>query len=281
MTDASQNIPFESSNELEGKVVIPSMKSLYVEMYRGDLKLASGTAFLAANDRDGHCALITNRHNVTGRDQDSGQSLHSRGAEPDAIVIHFHKALAFGEWKQIRLPLFRPDGSPFWIEHPRFGASADLVAMNLTWGGDVTRFPYYMNLELDRPGLLVDPAEPVSVIGFPFGLSSFGRFPIWTTGFLAQELQLIRPENPVFLIDCRSRQGQSGSAVVAYRTSNFRTRSEDGRARITLNGPPIWEFLGIYAGRINAQSDLGRVWHASAIQEVLNAAADDYKRRSD
>lgn len=273
MTESAQD------GEAWEKVAIPTMKSLFIEMYRGDLKLASGTAFLAANGRESHCALITNRHNVTGRNQDTGKCLNDMGAEPDAIVIHFHRKDRFQEWVPIRLPLYRPNGVPYWIEHPVHGAGADLVALNMSWGNDVEKYPYYMGTTLDRFTVHVGPAEPVSVIGFPFGLSSFGRLPIWTTGFLAQELELVTPERPVFLIDCRTRAGQSGSAVISYRTGSYRTRTENGRIGSRLSGTPAWEFLVIYSGRVNAESDLGRVWHVTAVKEVLEAAAADTRRR--
>lgn len=123
--------------------------------------------------------------------------------------------------------------------------------------------------------MIVLPAESVSVIGFPFGMSSIGRFPIWATGFLAQELSLLTPENPVFLIDCRTRKGQSGSAVIAYRPSGFRKR-EGNKIVAQLSHSKTWEFLGIYSGRVNSESDLGRVWHVSAIQELLDAAEAAY-----
>lgn len=268
-------------NRIGTDIAIPTMKSLYIEMFRGDLKLASGTGFLAANDQNSHCTFITNRHNVTGRDQDTDNCLHSQGAEPDAIVIHFHKEGHVGEWVEIRLPLFRDDGAPYWIEHPRLGAAADLVALNLSWGSDVSKYAYYMDLDLDRAGIYVGPADTVSVIGFPFGQSSFGRFPIWATGFLAQELELVTPDNPVFLIDCRARRGQSGSAVISYRTGTYRTRRADGGLSSVLSGASVWEFLGIYSGRLNPESDLGRVWHVSAVKEVLDAARNDQVRREE
>lgn len=262
------------------EVEVPTMKSLYIEMRYGDTFLGSGTAILAANDQQSHCALVTNRHNVTGRHQETGQCLNKFGAVPDNIVIHFHtNAPDIGEWKVITLPLFRPDGSPFWIEHPKLGAAADVVALNLRWGSDVRKLPYYLKTQHDMADIVVGPAEAVSVIGFPFGLSSVGKFPLWSTGFLAQELSLITPENPVFLIDCRTRQGQSGSAVIAYRPAGYRKRDGD-RITSTLTATKAWQFLGIYSGRVNAESDLGRVWHVSAIDEVLSAAAADMPRRA-
>jgi hypothetical protein len=155
---------------------------------------------------------------------------------------------------------------------------ADIVALNLNWGDDIQRLPYYFKTQHDRADLVVSPAEPVSVIGFPFGLTSYGKFPIWATGFLAQELSLITPENPVFLIDCRTRQGQSGSPVIAYRTTGFRQR-RGGSIVATLDPTKTWEFLGIYSGRVNAESDLGRVWHVSAIEELLSEADAEMHRR--
>ncbi len=176
------------------------------------------------------------------------------------------------------MPLYRPDGTAYWIEHPRLEAAADVVALNLKWGGDVEKLPYYLKTNHDRVGMLVLPAEPISVIGFPFGLSSTARFPIWATGFLAQELSLVNPDNPVFLIDCRTRRGQSGSAVIAYRPSGYRNH-QDGKIVAHLSHSKTWEFLGIYSGRVNQESDLGLVWHVSAIQEVLDAAEAETRKR--
>lgn len=262
-------------------ISIPTAKSLFIEMYFGETLLSSGTAFLAANNRESHCALITNRHNVTGRHQDTGECLDKKNAAiPDAIVIHFHKNVdVIGEeWLEVMLPLYRDDGTPYWIEHPSLGKKADIVALNLSWGGDVRKLPYYLETDLDNVNLVIGPAENVSVIGFPFGLSSHGKLPLWATGFMAQELSLISADNPVFLIDCRTRQGQSGSPVIAYRPSGYR-HEKDGKVMSTLSGKVVWEFLGIYSGRVNSQSDLGRVWHVSAIRELLNEAAADNEKR--
>ena len=261
-------------------VEIPSFKSLFVQLYFRETLLSSGTATLVANDRESHCALVTARHNVTGRHQDTDKCLSPKAALPDSILIYFHETDDhFGSrWKQIRLPLYRDDGSPYWIEHPRLGASADIVALNLNWGDDVTKLPYFLNTDHDNVNMVIDPAETVSVIGFPFGLSFGGKFPLWATGFLAHEMSLVTDDNPVFIIDCRTRQGQSGSPVVAFRTSGYR-HEKDGRTVTTVSANKAWEFLGIYSGRINAESDLGRVWHVRAIRELLSAAKRDMNER--
>jgi len=264
----------QHSNSQGGLVVeLPTVKSLYVETYFEDQILGSATGFLLARTRESHCAFLTNRHVVTGRHQDSGACLHKQGAIPDSILIYFHKAGAeLRDWQTVRLPLYKADGAPSWIEHPRLEKSADVVALNVSWGSDVIKFPYYLDAGLDRIQMALSPAEPVSVIGFPFGLASFGKLPIWATGFLAQDLTLIDSDRPSFLIDCRSRQGQSGSPVIAFRASGAR-KHKNGRVSATLSPTPVWEFLGIYSGRVNQESDLGVVWHVSALGELLDAAS--------
>ncbi len=96
---------------------------------------------------------------------------------------------------------------------------------------------------------------------------------------MAQEIDLITPDNPVFLIDCRSRQGQSGSPVIAYRSSGARRRDGD-RTVATLSAEHAWEFLGIYSGRVNPESDLGMVWHVSVVEELLQEAEAEMLRRN-
>lgn len=257
----------------------PSLKSIFIEMYFDEQLLSTGTAILAAQNRESRCAVITNRHNVTGRHQETGKCLSKTLGVPNNIVIHFHCSKPnIGKWLKVKLPLYRDDNSPYWIEHPKLGDKADLVALNVNWGDDVLCLPYYIETNVDRVGMVISPAEPVSVIGFPFGLSTHGKLPVWATGFLAQELDLVTDENPVFLIDCRSRQGQSGSPVIAFRTSGYRSIS-NGKLSASLSANTAWEFLGIYSGRVNAESDLGRVWHVSAISELLIEAEADYLKR--
>lgn len=252
-------------------------------MYFGEQLLSTGTAILAAVNSQSRCAIITNRHNVTGRHQETGECLSKTLGTPDNIVVHFHRSEPnVGEWLKVRFSLYKDDGSPVWIEHPKFGASADIVAINVKWGDDVLCLPYYIEEETDRIGMIINPAETISVIGFPFGLSTTGKLPVWMTGFLAQELSLVTEENPVFLIDCRSRQGQSGSPVIAYRVSNYRVINE-GKITTRITPQIAWEFLGIYSGRINPDSDIGRVWHVSTLKELLIVAETKYnnEKRAD
>lgn len=68
-------------------VAKPSLKSLFIEMLFNDTLLAVATGFVVFALRGP--VLVTNRHNVTGRDQNSGQPLDPRnGGVPNRLVIH-------------------------------------------------------------------------------------------------------------------------------------------------------------------------------------------------
>ena len=242
------------------RIAQPSYQSLLIQMQSRGTPILTGTAFVMQAPR---CpVLLTNRHNVTGRRQDTGQPLSQSGVVPDSIVIiHNHKD-HLGEWVQRTEPLY--EGKiPRWKEHPTLGKKADFIALPLTHLDDVELYPY----DVTGTQILVGPADIVSVIGFPFGLQAGGSLAVWATGFVASEPDINYLGLPVFLIDCRSRPGQSGSAVIAYRHGGA-IPMEDGGTEIIPS--PVWRLLGIYSGRINEQSDLGIVWKAIAVKELVD-----------
>lgn len=224
--------------------------------------LSTGTAFVA--NAPGGPVLVTNRHNVTGRHQETGQPLSPTGGVPNEVVIMHNRANLLGQWVARTEPLHSNNGQPLWVEHASLGARADFVALPLTQMADVQLHPY--TLGVGDPAILVAPAEVVSVVGFPFGLTAGGCLAVWATGFVATDHDIDYAALPVFLIDCRSRQGQSGSAVIAHRTGGA-VATEQG---VVVGGGVMTRFLGIYSGRINAESDLGFVWKAAAIQQLVN-----------
>ena len=111
---------------------------------------------------------------------------------------------------------------------------------------------------------MVAPGETVSVIGYPFGISVGATLGLWVTGTIASEPGVEFAGLPMFVIDCRTREGQSGSPVVALRSG---WAVVDGQGR--LGGGPYYRFLGVYTGRIRGDSDLGLVWKATVVAEIL------------
>lgn len=241
----------------------PSVQSLLIEMQFNGQRLATGTAFVVDTSLGPH--LITNRHNVTGRSQETGQPISNTGGLPNELVVVHNQKGMLGNWVR-RTELLEAHGAPRWVEHPTLGASADVVALKLTALDDVELFPH--DLSGGEAQIQVGPADPVSVVGFPFGLTAGGSLAIWATGFVASEPNVNFNDFPIFLIDCRSRQGQSGSPVIAYRSGGA---VDTGNGTATIFDGPVQRLMGIYSGRVNAESDLGFVWKLSAIQELVGA----------
>ena len=240
----------------------PSVMSLFLEMRFGAQPLATGTGIVVQSTRGP--VLVTNRHNLTGRNPETGQPLSPTGGVPDRVLILHNKAASLGHWVQREEELYDASEKPRWVEHSKLGPKADLAALPLTQVEDVQFYSY----EPAKPGpdLMVGPADVVSVVGFPFGLTGGGALAVWATGFMATEPDIDYQGLPLFLVDCRSRPGQSGSAVIAYRSGGLVAMRAGGAT--AFNGP-VHRFLGLYSGRINAQSDLGIVWKATAISELV------------
>lgn len=240
----------------------PSVQSLLIEMQFDGQGLSTGTGFVVNTPSKGP-HLITNRHNVTGRHQETCNPLSKTGGIPNHLVILHNRKGHLGQWIPRLEPLLTQDG-PRWTEYPSLGSKADFVALKLSQLDDVELYPY----DMSNPGprILVGPADTVSVIGFPFGVTAGGAFGVWATGFLASEPMVNFGNLPIRLIDCRSRQGQSGSPVIAYRAGGAVAMEDGGSA---MFDGPVEKFIGVYSGRINAESDLGIVWKASAIPELI------------
>ena len=241
----------------------PSVKSLIVQMEVGGQPLSVGTAFVADSKKGP--VLITNWHNAAGRNPNDGKIISPTGAVPDTIVVLHNRAGKLGEWVP-RKESLQANGKQRWVEHPKHGKKVDCVAIPLTDLADVQLYPY--TLGVGDPAIKCGPADTVSVVGFPFGITAGGALALWATGFVASEPDIDFNNLPSFLIDCRSRPGQSGSAVVAYRSGGM-VAMDDGSSA-AFSGP-VTRFLGIYSGRINEQSDLGIVWKAAAVREIVDA----------
>lgn len=245
---------------------IESLRSLFIEMYFNCTLLASGTGFILKSST-GEPYLVTNRHNVTGRHNETNKPLDEEyGAIPNRIEISHHKKGVLGEVVVRSERLYRDDDflSPLWAEHPSFKGKVDFVALKLTNLEDVDIYDY--DLEKDND-VQIRVADVISVIGFPFGLQIGKSLAVWATGFIASEPDLDYNDLPLFFIDCRSRQGQSGSAVVAYRPIGM---VYQGEGDSIMYSSPSTKFLGIYSGRIDKESDIGMVWKASSIKELMD-----------
>ena len=238
----------------------PTGQSIHIEVWDSQRSLATASGFIARYE--GKQFLVTNRHVVTGLNQTNNHLLWSN--VPEKLLITLHDAnLSFAAATII---LNDEDFSRLWFEHPIFGSQADIVALELPTSLDLIPLNAY-DLDAGPPPIHVGPSDLVSIVGFPFGLRASG-FPIWSAGFVASEPALDYDNRPLFLIDSRTRPGQSGSPVIAYRGGGM-IRLSDGGAGVFRG--PVTLLMGIYSGRVNEESDLGFVWKTAAIRDLIAA----------
>lgn len=224
--------------------------------------------------------LVTARHVVTGKHQDTGNPLNeSSGCLPNKLIIRIPIVDVLGSvsFQIVELPLW-PDGQPdsanerpLWHEHPRLGSSADIVAINLPVrerdqrklainSGKTGTANFESTME-ERQIFAV--TTKVYVLGFPFAREGPSNTAIWTSGSVASEFG----DNsvPYTLVDARTRNGQSGAPVIMYdRSGNIRP---DGG--MTITGQPAYVLVGLYSGRINKDADIGKVWKRQTLLELV------------
>ncbi len=242
-----------------------SAASLYLEPRFNGQKISSATGFIVISPAGP--VLITNRHVVTGRHNETNECLSNQAAEPNQLAIYHNKANASGQWLIHVEPIRDQNNEKLWYEHPTLGPKADLVAVKLTNTQGIELID--SSLGVNDPRIKIEVTDKISVVGFPFGIRKIGGFAIWATGAIASEPQIDHDDLPIFLIDCRSREGQSGSPVVAHRSGSDTVWLENNA--MIANGQPATRFLGVYSGRINKESDLGIVWKASAVRELVDS----------
>jgi len=239
-----------------------STQSLLVETMANGHSLMTATGFVV--EQSGKFLLVTNWHVVAGRDPVTNQPTHPSAAIPDSIRIVHHVKGNLGSWRVIAESLYNEDGTPRWIEHAQ-GQLIDVIALPLdSLLAEIEIYPF--NLGLADADLVPQPAMSVSIVGFPFGLSAGGVWPIWKTGHIATDPDIDFDGRPSFLIDATTRSGMSGSPVIVRSSGGHKTRS----GVYVLAGGITTKFLGVYSGRIRDEAELGRVWRPHVLNEILS-----------
>ncbi len=119
---------------------------------------------------------------------------------------------------------------------------------------------YPVGAERDYPPeqeLLFGPASTVTIIGFPFALTVEG-FPVWTRGAVASEPALNYDGLPCFLIDSRTRSGQSGSPVLIYHRGGVAATADGNGIALTLRDALPRRVFGAHERRVRSRFCLAR-----------------------
>lgn len=249
------------TNQPQVNIARSSVASLLLILEARGNVVSTATGFVV--EREATKYLITNFHVLSGRHPETMKSVDPNGAWPDTVRIVHNKAGALGNWEERTEPLYE-EGSPLWLEHPVFGHKVDVVALPLTNLSGVDLYPHDpWRAPLAAIGVTTD----LSIIGFPFGITGGGALGVWVHGSMATEPAIDFGDLPCFLIDSRTRPGQSGSPVIFYSTGPINTPG----GGIAITGQVVEDLLGVYSGRINEESDLGFVWKVEALQRIVDA----------
>lgn len=245
--------------------------SVFIELYldeQTERPGGIGTAFFYLTKYN-DCFLITNWHCVTGINPETNEHMSRNGVvNPKIMDVHFLKKGSINEWIVKRIPLLDDNDKRLYLEHPK-GQIIDVVAIKLDKFDDVDLFNIWEGTYSEE--FNKDITDSCSIIGFPKGISTGGKFPIWKTGSLASEMELNHDGKPMFLIDASTREGMSGSPVYCTK-NNIATFGSQ-----FMVGPGLLlNFVGVYAGRIGDDIEIGRVFKGICVEEIIQ----DYYRKN-
>lgn len=236
-----------------------------------DRVLSSATGFVY--ERSNTPYLITNWHNVTGRNPATGECLSETLAVPDMVSTLFRTSDQPASCLREHLPLYSDSSlqKPVWYEHPKHGRSVDVVAVPLPTKLQSKYRLFPINkVEFDSQ-FKEKVADDAFVIGYPFSEITYLQLPVWKRASIATEPDVNLNQLPKFLVDTATRPGLSGSPVVMQRVGIH------GMKGGTLTGQEIFgtirKFVGIYSGRLGAdeaKAQLGIVWKATVIDEIID-----------
>jgi hypothetical protein len=211
--------------------------------------------------------LITNWHNVSGINAQTGKHLSTHAGEPNEVQIDTYVGRDLNKrgTASIRLD---DDSGPKWLEHPILGRSVDVVCLELP--DDISANVFPIN-KLEQHKLMSRIADEVFILGYPLGIG-VEKLPIWKRASIASEIDFDVDNEPKFLVDTASSSGMSGSPVIRRSTGGGQT--EDGNFQMGISA--MSRFIGIYSGRIapkgNLEAQLGIVWKAVVIDQIINGS---------
>lgn len=247
-----------------------SVAAVPIEMMFNDIALSVGTGFVWEEGTARY--LITNWHNASGKDHQTGRHLSPTAAEPNRIRGWFNTKAQLGNKVAKLLEIRSEEQEPMWFVHPGLKRAVDVVAVPLPSWPDVDYYP--INSMPLTPRLATEIGADVFVLGYPFGLGPAG-WPVWKRGSIATEPEVFDPAAPMILVDTASRPGMSGSPVIR-RSWGAHPLQGGG---VSMGGPTATRLIGIYSGRLVSSdphdAQLGIVWPIHLVPEIVAGQSRD------
>ncbi len=222
----------------------------------GPGKMATGTGFFVFRQvvtNLGKVFLISNKH-VLGPQPAESLTTNKEVSATIFITFETNRELAITNF---RLPLRDKDGREFWTGHP--ATNVDVAVIDVT--------PYVSLAGAMRPGYRVGYikedrfatsdsiartsltiGDPIVMLGYPLNaLEGKSTTPIARGGTIATPPERNFRSEPIFLIDCSTIRGSSGSPVfVPVRP--YRVTKKDGKTTLDGVRGELPELLGVVSG---------------------------------
>jgi hypothetical protein len=244
-----------------------SLTALPIDMLFNDTQISVGTAFLW--DEGDAVFLVTNLHNVTGKDFFTGKHLSPTAAEPNRVRVWMNQRNSALGKAPLDVALFGCDGCPLWRTSENPYGSSDIALIDI----DLPSWVQPAFVATNLVDLEVRVGADAFILGYPFGRGSAG-LPIWKRASIASEPDSLHPDQLFIFVDTASRPGMSGSPV--FLRTWGPVLGADGKLTAYAGGAS--RFIGVYAGRM-ASSDpldaqLGLVWPSGFVHGIAKQALE-------
>ena len=190
-----------------------SISSVPLVLKAGDISLGSGTGFFY--ERDGSIYIVSNWHIFAGRNPIDGQPTHRRGATPSTVDFPASIQGRVGSWRIEQISLVDQEGDPIWRQHRDRGQGVDIGILRINGLSDGNEV-HPINTAPVQNDMAMMVGMDVYILGFPLGQSLTASLPVWKRASIASEPDVILDNgDPCFLVDTATREGMSGSPVIA------------------------------------------------------------------
>lgn len=260
----------EAKNIIQPDYLSLTTQQLAICFSETDIIFSTATGFIfLSNDK---YYLITNWHNVTGRNPQNGEPLSENHAGiPNIFLTYARIKNGNGQARLEKIFLYEDDEmtKPNWLIHPVHKEKVDVVAIELN-SNDELHYSAINKSDFDN-NIPPEVGDDCFVIGYPFEDFRYLGLPIWKRASISTEPTVNEDQLPKILIDTATRPGLSGSPVVYQRTGIHNVK--DGVFSDDSLIGRIRGFLGVYSGRIGKSeihAQLGIVWKSKIIEEIIN-----------
>lgn len=157
------------------------------------------------------------------------------------------------------------------MQHPVLGQKIDVAAVPLVCPDGLTVFP--LNECPMQAQMRLGIGNDVFILGYPLNIRAEGVFPIWKRASIASEPEIDLRGLPALMVDTATYKGMSGAPVISRSWGGYMHQS----GGFVVAGGVSDSFVGVYSGRMIGENQgvaqLGLVWKARVIEEILEGIA--------